>query len=238
MSTGGNSDSFGAPTPQVIWQRVLRTCCSRIKLPNQILSVRQIFSGLVHREHGDRPVRPSAPGGLGSGQEDQMHLVKKTHNFGSLFVPAKPLFYFFVRSNILLLISSLNILKEVTSRPLIIGKSQSIEGTTKCTGVRCERCSLIFSGESSAKSGRECFNRSAETFSRLVSREWWSAKIARMIGAASVRISPVLAISRSLCIKQAVSPSHLLNLYWDVLLRFPLANLVWNHWQKLHCIGC
>ena len=136
-----------------------------------------------------------------------------------------------------MLTSLFNILKEVISRPLIIGKSHSSEGTTKCTEVRCECCSLIFSGESSAKSGRECFNRSAETFSRLLSREWWSAKIARMIGAASVRISPVLAISRSLCIKQAVSPSHLLNLYWDVLLRFPLANPVWNHWQKLHCIG-
>ena len=140
-------------------------------------------------------------------------------------------FIFFVRGNILVLTSLFNILKEVISRPLIIGKSHSSEGTTKCTEVRCEPCSLIFSGESSAKSGRECFNRSAETFSRLLSREWWSAKIARMIGAASVRISPVLAISRSLCIKQAVSPSHLLNLYWDVLLRFPLANLVWNHWQ-------
>ena len=127
-----------------------------------------------------------------------------------------------MRHNILVLTSSFNILKEVTSRPLINGKSHSSEGTTKCTEVRCEPCSLIFSGESSAKSGRECFNRSAETFSRLLSREWWSAKIARMIGAASVRISPVLAISRSLCIKQAVSPSHLLNLYWDVLLLVPL----------------
>ena len=105
-----------------------------------------------------------------------------------------------MRHNILVLTSSFNILKEVTSRPLIIEKSHSSEGTTKCTEVRCEPCSLIFSGESSAKSGRECFNRSAETFSRFVSREWWSAKIARMIGAASVRISPVLAISRSLCI--------------------------------------
>ena len=231
MSTGGNSDSFGAPTPQVIRQSGENLLQSK-KLPNQILSVRQTSSGLVHWEHGDRPVRPSAPGGLGSSQEDQMHLVKNPHNFGSLFLPAKPYFYsFFMRHNILVLTSSFNILKEVISRPLIIGKSHSSEGTKKCTEVRCEPCSLIFSGESSAKSGRECFNRSAETFSRLLSREWWSAKIARMIGAASVRISPVLAISRSLCIKQAVSPSHLLNLYWDVLLRFPLANLVWNHWQ-------
>ena len=34
--------------------------------------------GLLHREHDHRAVRPSAAGGLGPGQEDQMHVVSRT----------------------------------------------------------------------------------------------------------------------------------------------------------------
>ena len=35
-------------------------------------------AGQLHREHHHRPVRPPAPGGLGPGQETQMHLVSFT----------------------------------------------------------------------------------------------------------------------------------------------------------------
>ena len=35
-------------------------------------------AGQLHREHHHRPVRPPAPGGLGPGQETQMHMVSST----------------------------------------------------------------------------------------------------------------------------------------------------------------
>ena len=38
-------------------------------------------AGQLHREHHHRPVRPSPPGGLGPGQEDEMHLVSTRFDF-------------------------------------------------------------------------------------------------------------------------------------------------------------
>ena len=120
--------------------------------------------GLLHWEHCDSPVRPAAAGGVGPGQEDQMHLVTCPHHHHNPH----------------------------PNQPHIMNEQSNATGTRPilppswyaCTQLWWREMQENFDLPVKAKNGGESALIDPRNFLAQGSREWSSAaaKIARMIG--------------------------------------------------------